>query len=59
MGYRIINARRARGIKDRRELSGLEQAIRNALERAERSDADIRARIYQSCLLYTSDAADE
>jgi len=48
MGYRIINARRARGIKDRRELSGLEQAIRNALERAERSDADIRARIYQS-----------
>jgi len=36
------------GIKDRRELSGLEQAIRNALERAERSDADIRARIYQS-----------
>lgn len=48
MGYRIINARRARGIKERRELSGLEQAIRNALERAERSDADIRARIYQS-----------
>jgi hypothetical protein len=29
-------------------LSGLEQAIRNALERAERSDPDIRARIYQS-----------
>jgi hypothetical protein len=48
MGYRIINARLARGIKDRRELSGLEQAIRNALERAERSDPDIRARIYQS-----------
>ncbi|MCB1445951.1 MAG: hypothetical protein KDJ87_09175 [Rhizobiaceae bacterium] len=29
-------------------MSGLEQAIRNALERAERSDPDIRARIYQS-----------
>jgi hypothetical protein len=29
-------------------LSGLEQAIRNALERAERADPDIRARIYQS-----------
>jgi len=29
-------------------LSGLEQAIRNALERAQRSDPDIRARIYQS-----------
>ena len=29
-------------------VSGLEQAIRNALERAERSDPDIRARIYQS-----------
>jgi hypothetical protein len=29
-------------------LSGLEQAIRNALDRAERSDPDIRARIYQS-----------
>ena len=48
MGYRIIDAQRARGIKDRCELSGLEQAIRNALERAERSDPDIRARIYQS-----------
>lgn len=29
-------------------LSGLEQAIRNALERAERADPEIRARIYQS-----------
>lgn len=29
-------------------MSGLEQAIRNALERAERSNAEIRARIYQS-----------
>lgn len=29
-------------------MSGLEQAIRNALERAERADPDIRARIYQS-----------
>ena len=29
-------------------MSGLEQAIRNALERAERADSDIRARIYQS-----------
>ncbi|MBL0371485.1 hypothetical protein JJB09_05545 [Rhizobium sp. KVB221] len=29
-------------------MSGLEQAIRNALERAERTDPDIRARIYQS-----------
>jgi hypothetical protein len=29
-------------------LSPLEQAIRNALERAERSNPDIRARIYQS-----------
>ncbi|MBX9458277.1 MAG: hypothetical protein KL863_20825 [Rhizobium sp.] len=29
-------------------MSGLEQAIRNALERAERSDPDIRSRIYQS-----------
>ncbi|MDB5522274.1 MAG: hypothetical protein JWM58_37 [Rhizobium sp.] len=29
-------------------MSGLEQAIRNALDRAERSNPDIRARIYQS-----------
>ncbi len=29
-------------------MSGLEQAIRNALERAERSNPDVRARIYQS-----------
>jgi hypothetical protein len=29
-------------------LSGLEQAIRNALERAERSNPEIRSRIYQS-----------
>jgi len=29
-------------------LSGLEQAIRNALERAERANPDIRSRIYQS-----------
>ena len=41
------------GVRARRSsrtdgLSGLEQAIRNALERAERSDPDIRARIYQS-----------
>src|SRR5262245_12026291 len=30
------------------DVSGLETAIRNALERAERANPDIRARIYQS-----------
>ncbi len=29
-------------------MSGLETAIRNALERSDRSNAEIRARIYQS-----------
>ncbi|MQW95096.1 biotin transporter BioY, partial [Sinorhizobium fredii] len=29
-------------------MSGLETAIRNALERSERSNAEVRARIYQS-----------
>lgn len=48
-GYRRVNqARRARRTARTLGLSGLEQAIRNALERAERSDPDIRARIYQS-----------
>jgi hypothetical protein len=30
------------------DLNGLEQAIRNALDRADRGDSEIRARIYQS-----------
>lgn len=46
-GYRRMNRRLGRRNEDC-ALSGLEQAIRNALERAERSDPDIRARIYQS-----------
>ncbi|PLU73925.1 biotin transporter BioY, partial [Sinorhizobium medicae] len=29
-------------------MSGLETAIRNALERSDRSSAEVRARIYQS-----------
>lgn len=48
-GYRRMNeAWRTRPTARIHGLSGLEQAIRNALERAERSDPDIRARIYQS-----------
>jgi hypothetical protein len=47
-GYRNVNGARARERTRTQGLSGLEQAIRNALERAERSDPDIRARIYQS-----------
>lgn len=46
-GYRRMKWRHAPRNEDC-GLSGLEQAIRNALERAERADPDIRARIYQS-----------
>jgi hypothetical protein len=37
-----------RNVKKDRQLSGLETAIRNALDRSNRADRDIRARIYQS-----------
>ena len=37
-----------RNVKKDRQLSGLETAIRNALDRSKRADRDIRARIYQS-----------
>jgi hypothetical protein len=47
-GYRRMNPARQRRQQRMDALSGLEQAIRNALERAERADPDIRARIYQS-----------
>ena len=47
-GYRNLKFLHMRNVKKDRQLSGLETAIRNALDRSNRADRDIRARIYQS-----------